>query len=297
MRTSCLCGADGFARRANWKTCFVLAALTALPLASCTGASAPTGGPPECYDNAGRRYTPCRAFVGRLLLPHAAKLPLEAKAFQLMALGFAAKGAAPKSDAGAPADGGAAAPPPTTAVAPRLFFGAVFAHEEGAGLRAGVPFSVLVPCGVSINLLLQGPGGSSGAVPGRVIAPLEFDDGSGAATSTLIPRQPDDGCGDNSSFQAPPYTIDLGQASLVLSAKGQLASGAVTLGDKGSQNPLKLIDADADGMTAYSDTDDDGDGSPDQADVDADGDGITDAAQTYSAAQDKDADGIPDKLE
>jgi hypothetical protein len=272
-----------------------------LLLAGCTGAGETSGVPPRCRDATGTSYTACRVFRGRLLLPHAVKLPLEVRAFQVVGVGFEATGGAGGSDAGgargadAGVDGGGAA---TDKVRLRLFYGPVFAHEEGGGLRPDVPFSVVVPCGLSVNLLLQVPAVSGDHVPGRLVAHMAFDDG-GSGETTLIPRQPADACGDASDLLAPANTLDLGQVPLALKKAGVITSGSITLGDGNSRNPLALVDADGDGTTDLSDTDDDDDGEADTSDVDDEGDGIVDASQMLGGLtdEDQDLDGLPDSLQ
>lgn len=267
-------------------------------IAGCLGTSDESGIAGTCQDSHGARaaYTNCRAFRGRLLLPHPSKLRAEAKPLQIAAVGFERADAKGTADA-APAtgDGG---PAPTT-VKPTdkaqlvLFTGDVFAAEAGAGQTTSIPFSIVVPCQVSVNLLLTvARGGGHGA--GLQVAPLAFArDSSGASTAlgTLIPRQPANSCGSN------PSALDLGQVTLVLPKDQSLAGASITLGQGKSKNPLALLDTDRDQATDLADSDDDGDGINDLSDDDAEGDGIKDSAQSLTALPDKNKDGVADMFQ
>ncbi len=247
-----------------------------LALAGCLGAGDTTGVPPTCpgiLDGEAKEFGPCRAFHGRLQLPSAKELAqLPQSPLQILALGFEPKGAAPAlPDAAPPAkDGGATTPPPaagapTAEVTPRFFYGAPFAALEGAGYRPTIPFAVVVPCGVSVNLMLQQLRSSGDKQPGIQVAQLAFARSESAtALSTLIPRQPSDACGGKSGVH------DLGVVVLTLAKRGVLASGSIVLGKGNSKNPLELVGA-PEGQVS---------------DQDQDGDGILDSAQTFAAFPD-----------
>lgn len=261
----------------------------ALSLPACLGADGSSGVTGTCQDTGGSSYQGCRVFRGRLLLPPASQLRLSASAFQIAGVAFQAAQKTGQGDGGVAGDAGA--PAPTSKVALRLFFGEIFAQEAGGGARADVPFSIVVPCGLSVNLLLQAPGSSSGNHPGTLIAPLAFDTGSGSSATTLIPWQRPKRC------TAKTGDIDLGQVKLDLEQNAPLTSASIELGKGNSLNPLSLVDTDGDGKDDLSDADDDSDGIIDPADGDADGDGIVDAAQKLTALADKDGDLVPDMFQ
>ncbi len=269
--------------------------LMLIPLAlltGCLGAGGEAGIAGTCSDSFGTRtYTNCRVFRGRLQLPHQSTLGAEeGKAFQLAAIGFQAAGAGK-------ADGGAAAKPDGAATKAAdkaqwvLFNGEPFAADAGSGQQASVPFAIMVPCEVSVNLALQLARG--GDVPGVQVASLRFVSSSAdtAATRTLIPAQPAASCGTRSA------PVDLGQLKLVLAKNKPLGAGTITLGQGKSKNPLALLDTDNDQAFDLTDADDDGDGIADISDADADGDGIKDSAQTFAALDDKNKDGVPDMFQ
>lgn len=270
----------------------LLGTALAASAAGCSGAGEPGAPVAEtCFDAQGRSYSPCRVFKGRLQLPHPARLRTEVGPFQVGALAFEAKGGAGKPDAGAAGDGGAGATKPTSKVAWRFFAGEPFAHDAGVGERSSVPFSVTVPCGLSVNLLLQLPR-DGGEQPGTQVAQMAFAaSGSGSSTTTLVPYQPASMCGAKTAVN------DLETVVLTLAQAQVVTSGSITLGKKSSKNPLALLDTDGDATADLSDADDDDDGTADAADTDGDGDGIVDTAQTFSALPDRDKDGTPDLFE
>lgn len=264
----------------------------------CTGTDNAPGVAGTCFDYQGASYGPCRVFRGRLKLPPADQLHTGQGSFQLAAVGFVSTGAPPAGADGSAAsatDGAvadASPTPPAASATPRLFFGPVFAYDAGAGQRPDTPFSIVVPCAQSVNVVLQVPRTSGGGAPGLWVAALRFatDDG-GATLTTLVPRQPADLCGGKTNSH------DLGQVTLTLKSEGLLASGEITLGKDNSKNPLELLDSDGDGVVDFADTDDDDDGQPDISDPDTQGDAVADAAQSLSALPDQDTDGIPDLFE
>lgn len=272
--------------------------LPALLIAACTGSSGEPGVGP-CHDADGDRFDLCRVFRGRLKLPPPKQMHLTTMGLQLAAVAFEPTGGAPaptpKPDGGASGDGAAGMPDSAAAIQPtdktrmRLFFGPVVAHDEGAGQRPDVPFSVVVPCGMSVNLVLQVPRSSSSGSPGLWVTALAFAAEDGAAvTATLVPKQPDDLCGSKTN------SLDMGDVQLTLAIAGVLASGSITLGKDNSRNPLSLLDTDGDGTDNLADLDDDDDGQSDIGDLDADGDGVLDSAESLTALPDQDSNGVPD---
>lgn len=272
----------------NSRIFILAAALLALP--GCFGAGGEAGIAGTCTDSYGTRtFTNCRVFRGRLQLPHQSTLGAEeGKALQFAAVGYAgtAKAAA---DSGASKPDGGASKQPAGKVQWLLFTGDAFAADAGAGQQTSIPFSIMVPCELSVNLLLQ-LARSGGDVPGVQVAQAKFisDSTDTTAARTLIPAQPASSCGPRSA------PVDLGQVRLVLAQNSALAAGTITLGQGKSKNPLALLDTDNDQLFDLADADDDGDGIADISDEDADGDGIKDSAQTFAALADKNKDGVPD---
>jgi hypothetical protein len=294
--------------------------LLAAALAGCTGSGGNAGVADTCFDARGTKYSPCRVFRGRLQLPQAAQLHSFSRYFQIAAVGFVADKNAPPpppaadgavatsamagdggaADTGATPDAGTAdsAPDtgpgaqPTDRAAPRFFYGSPFAHEAGAGQRPDVPFAIVVPCEMTLNLVLQVPRGSAAGTPGLMVAAMQFpDEDGGSALTTLVPRQAKDACGAKTNQH------DLEKVVLELETPGVLSTGRITLGKDTSKNPLSLVDTDIDGTDNLADTDDDDDGNPDLTDGDVDGDGVLDKVQTLSALPDEDKDGVPDAFE
>jgi hypothetical protein len=257
--------------------------LTALGLGGCLGAGDTTGVPATCGGGLGaesKDFSPCRAFHGRLQLPTAKELAqLPSSPLQILALGFERANAAPAAPDATPApgaDGGTAAPPatavaPTSEVTARFFFGAPFAAIEGAGYRPAIPFSVVVPCGLSVNLMLQLLRSSGDKQPGIQVAQLAFARSESAtALTTLIPHQPADACGGKAGVH------DLGTVVLTLAKRGVLSSGSIVLGKGNSKNPLELV----------------GPSEGQVSDQDQDGDGILDSAQTFVSFPDRHTPGV-----
>lgn len=262
----------------------------------CLGADPRTDAPLSCTDAQGlHTYSTCRVFQGRLQLPHPSLMQLSAKAFQIGALAQTCSGAQPTGDGGSPAvDGGSVAADsgassgPSTPCTPlqggqRIFIGAPFAYNAGAGQQSSIPFSIVVPCELSVNLLLQLPRSGQAGIQ---VAQLSFLSGvTAGASTTLIPWQSKDSCANNHSHQLGQVTLTKTKASM---------SGVITLGQGNSKNPLSLLDTDGDGTADLSDADDDDDGTADISDPDVSGDGVRDASQTLAALPDKNKDGIPD---
>lgn len=250
--------------------------------AGCVGADPPDAY--ACTARDGAAFKSCRTFHGRLRLPHPSDLRLETRALQVAAIGFRATTSPSTADGGA--SGGA-----TNKVTYLYFSGPTFAAEAGAGQQATLPFALAVPCNLTVNLLLQTPRDGAGAVPGVMLAPMTFDDGSGNTTTTLVPPQQDDACGEKTN------AWDLGIVDLVLTKSTPITGATVTLGKGNSKSPLSLIDSDGDGTPDAADSDDDDDGKSDAFDTDVQGDGILDKAQTLSALPDQNKDGVADLLQ
>jgi hypothetical protein len=244
----------------------------------CTGAGDTSGVPDQCLDNIGRPFTPCRVFRGRIKLPPANRLPIQQQPFQVAAVAFEA-GAGGGGDAGTPA------------LEPRFFFGNPFAQEAGAGQRASVPFSIVLPCRLSVNLLLQIPDTPGGSAPGVQVAPMKFARDDTGSLTTLIPPPIGDLCAGDAK------DIDLEEITLVLAKGAALTEGTITLGTEKSRNPLDIIDTDGDGQVDLADSDDDNDGVVDVSDTDANGDTLEDQKQMLSALPDVDGNGIPDMFQ
>jgi len=271
---------------------FVLAAASG----GCLGVDPQPYAPITCTDSTGAHtYSTCRVWQGRLQLPHPSLMQLSAKAFQIGALAQTCNNSKLSGDAGSPAaDGGSVAADsgassghsaPCTPLqgGQRIFIGAPFAYNAGAGQQPSIPFSIVVPCELSVNLLLQLPRSGQAGIQ---VAQLSFPSGviAGAST-TLIPWQSKDSCANNHSHQLGQVTLTKTKASM---------SGVITLGQGNSKNPLSLLDTDGDGTADLSDADDDDDGTADISDPDVSGDGVRDASQTLASLPDKNKDGIPD---
>jgi hypothetical protein len=274
----------------------LLAVYPLLALTGCMGSDSSSGVAKLCYgyDESGSAtsYNLCRVFKGRLQFPSAKELTLPNRPFQILALGFEPRAETPGAvgedgSVGSLADAGVQQGVPTKDVTPRFFYGTPFTSIGGAGQRPTVPFSVVVPCQISINLLLQIVRTSSDFTPGIQVAPMSFAPAEGSAVTTLIPWQSEDYCGEKTN------QLDLGDVTLTMSMRGDLTSGTITLGKGNSKNPLTLFPP-PEGQVNEQDTD---------------GDGIIDSAQTFKAlpdsftpgratsAEEPQGDGIPDMFQ
>ncbi len=171
---------------------------------------------------------------------------------------------------------------PDGAVASCAIFGDPFdPGEQGGGVPAE-PFGLLLPCELSVNLIVQTLASSDGRTPGDVKAVLAYP--SGAGTTTLIPREIGsplaEPCHDT-ELRATNF-IDLGDFTLPPEPADGSVPTAIVGGPEGGINPLATVDTDDDGDANATDPDDDGDGTPDDVDDDDDGDGAADAAQEWS---------------
>lgn len=248
-----------------------------LGLAGCLGSGASPGVAAACGgytvggDVVSKEFSTCRMFRGRLQLPAARDLTLPDMPFQIVALGFEPTAAPATADSGPRPDGAAAGDAlspsaPTGAVTAYLFYGASFTAVDGAGQRPSIPFDVVVPCGVSVNLMLQVARTSSDHVPGYQVAQMSFARSeSSTALTTLVPHQALDSCGTKTN------QLDLGLVALTLGKRGVLSSGAIVLGKGNSKNPLTLV------------------GAPDGpiSDQDTDGDRIIDSVELWTSLPDK----------
>ncbi len=260
------------------RTLIVLTLCVIVSLPACVGSGDSRGVPQDCLDNEGRPFTPCRVFRGRLQLPLSNRLLQQQKPLQIAAVGF-------EADGGSSRDAGGVA-----TITPRLFFGHVFSYTAGAGQRADYPFSLVVPCRLSLNLLVQVPTAGTSNLPGVLVAAMEFEGVDGTRT-TLIPPQLGDLCGGSAK------SIDLEQVVLQVPPSSDIRGSTITLGSGKSRNPLDILDTDGDGQVDSADADDDDDGLADVSDEDANGDGILDALQLLTSLPDVDDNGRPDLFE
>ncbi|MCK5800396.1 MAG: thrombospondin type 3 repeat-containing protein, partial [Deltaproteobacteria bacterium] len=265
-------------RRRSARTLLTSAALALVLVgaSACLGNGDTSGVPSTCVDSQGRPYAPCRVFCGRLKLPQASRLALQQKPFQIAAVAFEAAAKAGTKPAATPV--------------PRFFFGEAFAYTAGAGQRVAYPFSVIVPCRLAVNLLVQVPTAGTANLPGTLVAPITFL-GTEGTKSTLIPPQLGDLCGGVAD------TIDLEEVVLEVPASAILTGSTITLGTGKSRNPLDILDTDGDGQVDSADADDDDDGIADITDDDANGSGIVDSQEDLKALPDQDGDGRPDRFQ
>lgn len=143
---------------------------------------------------------------------------------------------------------------------------------------AAGPFRLLLPCDVTVNLLVQRVGAGGARAPGDLLAVVEFPTGvTPEETTTLFAREP--ACRDTPRLAT--NVLDLG--TVAVPATPADAPAAVLIGGPGGgENPLATIDTDGDAVANLADPDDDEDGMPDTEDEDRDGDGAVDAAQVFT---------------
>jgi hypothetical protein len=233
-----------------------------LAAAACGGSE--DGGIPE-----GERLITGRALLGA------------SSGTQRLALQVVAVYAAPACDAPAIRVGDAT---PDGTVAACAIFGDPFdPGEQGGGVPAE-PFKILLPCELSVNLVVQTLASSDGRTPGDLVAVLAYPDGGDV--TTLLPRELGSAlaaaCHDTELRAT--NLIDLGEFTLPQPASPDTIPIAIIGGTEGGTNPLATVDTDDDGDANAIDTDDDGDGTPDDLDDDDDADGAADAAQEWSPA-------------
>jgi hypothetical protein len=228
-------------------------AFLALFLFACTGADA--GGVPP-----GQRLV-----TGHLVLTDAGTVR---RAAQLVAL-FAVPGDA--CPAGSLRTGSAAA-----GVSACASFGEPFAPDGEARFR------LLLPCDLTVNLLVQTLGDSGGQSPGDALAVLAYPTGVGAdETTTLLAREL--ACRDTAELAT--VVLDLGYLAVsALPTPDGAPRPLIVGGPGGGQNPLATIDTDGDFTANLADPDDDEDGIADADDPDRDGDEQADGAQAFAPA-------------
>jgi hypothetical protein len=157
-------------------------------------------------------------------------------------------------------------------------FGAPFDPGELGGGVDAQPFQLDVPCGLTVNLVVQTIGTSGGQAPGTSLALLDFPSGVTAdALTSLVATEPM--CRDTRLMAT--NLLDLGDI-VVPAVPPPAGPAAVEVGGPGGgRNPLDTIDTDQDLVPNSADDDDDNDGIPDAMDADADGDGMADGAETF----------------
>ena len=239
--------------RSPFTLCGLLAAWLC---AACTGASG--SGVPD-----GKRLLTGRATLSSVSATG------QRRALQVIAV-YAA------SDCGAGVEVGSAA----AGVKACALFGPPFdPGQQGSGM-VGQPFSLLIPCDLAVNLLVQVEATSGGQSPGSLLALLTFADGSGGVTS-LLSAEPQ-GCRVTPDLATD--VIDLGAFTVPPDPSTAGAPAVLLGGAEGGTNPLSIVDSGGDeGVANLADPDDDGDGVPDASDADADGDGMQDSAQRFQA--------------
>ena len=146
---------------------------------------------------------------------------------------------------------------------------------QGGGVPAGL-MRLVIPCDLTVNVILQTLGSSGGQTLGNPLALLVFPGGPQGATS-LLAREP--ACRDTPKLAT--VVVDLGPLNVTLSPDEALPA-LVVGGQAGGRDPLGIIDTDDDLVPNASDDDDDGDEIPDSMDEDADGDGLADVAQVFA---------------
>jgi hypothetical protein len=173
---------------------------------------------------------------------------------------------------------------PDGSVAACAIFGEPFdPGEQGGGISAE-PFRLLVPCNVTVNVVLQLVASSEARTPGDLVAVLAWPHGDDV--TTLLPREVGsdlaEACRDTELRAT--NLIDLGD--LTVPAEPPADGPAIVLvgGAEGGVNPLGTVDTDGDTDANLADPDDDDDDLLDEADDDDDGDGAVDAAQLFDLA-------------
>lgn len=162
---------------------------------------------------------------------------------------------------------------------------AIFGDPFDPG-ELGAPFRVLLPCDVSVNLLIQEVATSDARTPGDLVALIAFPTGTPGETSTLVPREVGsdlaEACRDTELRAT--NIVDLGDFSIPASAPEDGPAVVVLGGAEGGVNPLAIVDTDGDTESNLADADDDDDDVLDADDDDDDGDGAADLAQGFNLA-------------
>lgn len=154
---------------------------------------------------------------------------------------------------------------------------------QGGGVT-GEPFTIALPCAVTVNLLVQTLGSSGGQTPGAPLALLAYPTGVTADEVTTLlaredPARPDT-CRDTELLAT--NLIDLGDVPVPAAPAPDAPPLVLVGGPAGGENPLGTVDTDGDGTANAADPDDDGDLIDDALDDDRDSDGLADAAQTFA---------------
>jgi hypothetical protein len=165
-------------------------------------------------------------------------------------------------------------------VASCAIFGRPFSPAELGGGVQGEAFQLLLPCALTVNLVVQMETVPGGQAPGVLLAVLSWASGIGNATTTLLAQEPM--CRDTPQLAT--NLIDLGEFAVPGEPPLAGPETVVLGGPTGGTNPLSIVDTDGDTIPNLSDTDDDGDGIDDAVDTDEDGDGIPDVAQQFSVS-------------
>jgi hypothetical protein len=156
---------------------------------------------------------------------------------------------------------------------------AVFGEPFDPGVDGGGVAELLLPCHVTVNILVQTLGDSGGRSIGDPLALLSWS--SGNELTSLLPRElggVEPPCRDTPLLAT--NLIDLGE--LAVPSQTETIPQVELGGPGGGRNPLETVDTDGDGTANLADDDDDGDGVTDELDDDDDGDGAADAAQSFS---------------
>ena len=148
--------------------------------------------------------------------------------------------------------------------------------QLGGGTVAG-PFVLLLPCDLTVNLVVQTPAVDGSEAAADLLAIVSFATGiAPGQMTTLLPREP--GCG---TTEPGTNLVDLG--AFAVPYRSRLGGPQIIQigGATGGKNPLAVIDTDGDGIPNLTDDDDDGDGIPDAVDPDEEGDGIADVDEVF----------------
>jgi hypothetical protein len=143
-----------------------------------------------------------------------------------------------------------------------VILGDPFVPGQLGGGTAAAPFSLELPCDLTVNLVVQDydPGNEART---DLLAVLAYPSGDPAAPTTLFAREPP--CEHD--------LVDLGAFTTPYRSRRQ-GPPLVVVADPG-------LDTDGDGIPNLEDPDEDGDGIPNAIDPDADGDGIPDAEEVF----------------
>lgn len=178
-----------------------------------------------------------------------------------------------------------------------FYSGTPFSASSNGGLP--VTFRLAIPARKSVVLFFQVPVDRGSGV-GHLVAPIRFARNASGRLTDLI-------YGKIGSSPVALKDLDLGTVEITLATRPAPAPGAsdappcrptyqVLAGEGESNNPLKLSDADGDGVPDFFDPDSNKNGIPDELESDVDGDGIPDVAQSLDALSDTEGCGAPDRF-